>query len=109
MKMSEKIKAIDGMLYYMIDKIRPELAGRVAKKNKLETMIIGLGGQGSKHAGLMNDFGTEVAAAVAPEKVAAVCMNPFRFTILLKRPIKNIPISWHAASGVIMPRPGMRQ
>ena len=66
--MSEKIKAVDGMLYYIIDKIRPELAGRVAKKNKLETMIIGLGGQGSKHAGLMNDFGTEVAAAVAPGK-----------------------------------------
>ena len=66
--MSDKIKATDGMLYYIIEKIRPELAKKVAKSNKLETMIIGLGGQGTKHAGLMNDFGTEVAAGVAPGK-----------------------------------------
>lgn len=66
--MSEKIKATDGMLYYIVKKIRPELAKHVSRLNKLETLIVGLGGQGFKHAGLMNEFGTTIAAGVAPGK-----------------------------------------
>jgi len=66
--MSGKIKATEGMLFYIVNKIRPELGRRVAQTNKLETLIIGLGGQGSKHAGLMHGFGTTVAAGVAPGK-----------------------------------------
>ncbi len=66
--MNEKINATDGMLYYIVKKIRPELAKRVQANNKLETLIVGLGGQGSKHAGLMHEFGTTVAAGVAPGK-----------------------------------------
>jgi len=66
--MSEKIDATQGMLYYIVKKIRPELAKRIAKTNKLDTLIVGLGGQGSKHAGLMNRFGTTIAAGVAPGK-----------------------------------------
>ena len=66
--MSRKINATDGMLYYIVKNIRPELAERVSQTNKLETLIIGLGGQGSKHAGLMQKFGTGVAAGVAVGK-----------------------------------------
>ena len=66
--MSEKINATDGMLYYIVKKIRPELAKRVSQTNQLETIIIGLGGQGSKHAGLMHEFGTAVAAGVTPAR-----------------------------------------
>jgi len=66
--MHDRIKATNGMLYYIVNKIRPDLAKRIQKTNKLETMIIGLGGQGSKHAGMMNDFGTTVACGVAPGK-----------------------------------------
>ena len=66
--MSERINAADGMLYYIVHRIRPELAKKIVQTNKLETLIIGLGGQGSKHAGLMEAFGTTVAAGVAPGK-----------------------------------------
>ena len=66
--MSERINAADGMLYYIVRRIRPELAKKIVQTNKLETLIIGLGGQGSKHAGLMEAFGTTVAAGVAPGK-----------------------------------------
>jgi succinyl-CoA synthetase alpha subunit len=66
--MNEKINAAAGMLYYIVHKIRPGLAKRIAKSNTLETLIVGMGGQGSKHAGLMYEFGTTVAAGVAPEK-----------------------------------------
>jgi succinyl-CoA synthetase alpha subunit len=68
MREQEKINATDGMLFYIVNKIRPELGRRVAETNELETLIIGLGGQGSKHAGLMHGFGTTVAAGVAPGK-----------------------------------------
>jgi len=66
--MNGKINATEGMLYYIVNKIRPDLAQYIAQSNRLETMIIGLGGQGSKHAGLMNNFGTMVTAGVAPGK-----------------------------------------
>jgi succinyl-CoA synthetase alpha subunit len=64
--MDEKVKATEGMLYHIIRKVRPELAERVARSGRLDTIILGLGGQGSKHAGLMHDFGTSIVAGVAP-------------------------------------------
>lgn len=66
--MKQKINATEGMLYYIVEKIRPKLAEKIKKTNELETMIIGLGGQGTKHAGLMKEFGTNVTAGVAPGK-----------------------------------------
>ena len=60
------IGATDGMLFYIVRKIRPDLARRVAATKRLDTIIIGLGGQGTKHAGLMHEFGTSVVAGVAP-------------------------------------------
>ena len=64
--MDEKVNATDGMLFHIIKKVRPHLAERVARTGRLDTIILGLGGQGSKHAGLMHDFGTSVVAGVAP-------------------------------------------
>ena len=64
--MDEKIKATDGMLYHIVRKVRPGLAERVARSGRLDTIILGLGGQGAKHAGLMYDFGTSLVAGVAP-------------------------------------------
>lgn len=66
--MKEKIKAIEGMLYYLVEQIRPKLAEKIKETNQLETMVVGLGSQGLKHAGLMNEFGTTVAAGVASGK-----------------------------------------
>jgi succinyl-CoA synthetase alpha subunit len=64
--MDGKVKATEGMLFHLIQKVRPRLAERVAKTGRLDTIILGLGGQGSKHAGLMHDFGTSIVAGVAP-------------------------------------------
>jgi len=64
--MDARIKATDGLLFHLVRKLRPGLADRVAKSGRLDTIILGLGGQGSKHAGLMHDFGTSVVAGVAP-------------------------------------------
>jgi succinyl-CoA synthetase alpha subunit len=64
--MDARIKATEGMLFHIVRKLRPELAARVAKTGRLDTIILGLGGQGSKHAGLMHDFGTSIVAGVAP-------------------------------------------
>ena len=64
--MDARIKATDGFLFHLVRKLRPGLADRVAKSGRLDTIILGLGGQGTKHAGLMRDFGTSVVAGVAP-------------------------------------------
>jgi succinyl-CoA synthetase alpha subunit len=64
--MDARIKASEGLLFHIVRKLRPELAARVAKTGRLDTVIFGLGGQGSKHAGLMHDFGTSIVAGVAP-------------------------------------------
>jgi len=61
-----RIKATDGFLFHLVRKLRPGLADRVSKSDRLDTIVLGLGGQGSKHAGLMHDFGTSVVAGVAP-------------------------------------------
>lgn len=64
--MDARIKATDGFLFHIVRKRRPALAERVARSGRLDTIILGLGGQGTKHAGLMHDFGTSVVAGVAP-------------------------------------------
>ncbi len=64
----QKINVKDGLLFYLISKIRPELANKIAEKNEVETAIVGLGRQGVRHAGIMKDFGTCISAGIAPGK-----------------------------------------
>ncbi|MFX0014832.1 MAG: citrate/2-methylcitrate synthase [Promethearchaeota archaeon] len=61
----KKIPVDQGVLYFLIKQIRPELASYIQKTKKIETVIIGLGSQGIKHAGLMKDFGTNVTAGIS--------------------------------------------
>jgi len=61
----KRIPADKGVLHFLIKQIRPELASYIEKAKKIETVIIGLGTQGTKHAGLMRDFGTDVTAGVS--------------------------------------------
>lgn len=63
-----KLPADEGMLHYIIEKIRPELAKHISKTHDIETMIVGLGNQGTRHAGLMMGYGTDVTCGVAPGK-----------------------------------------
>ena len=61
----KRVPANKGMLHFLIKEIRPELAARIEKAGTIETTIIGLGRQGTKHAGLMKDFGTDVTAGIS--------------------------------------------
>ncbi|MHA2203576.1 MAG: citrate/2-methylcitrate synthase [Candidatus Hodarchaeales archaeon] len=61
----KRISVDQGVLFHLIQKVRPELASYIQKTKEIETVIIGLGGQGTKHAGLMRDFGTNVTAGVS--------------------------------------------
>lgn len=60
-----RVPADKGMLCHLIKHARPDLVKRIAETQKIETAVVGLGGQGTRHAGLMRDFGTTVTAGVA--------------------------------------------
>lgn len=47
------IASSEGMLAYLVGRVRPKLATRIRKTGRIETALIGLGKQGMRHAGLM--------------------------------------------------------
>ena len=65
------IASSEGMLAYLVGRIRPKLGARIGETGRIETALIGLGRQGTRHAGLMKEYGTSVVAAVAPGRGGA--------------------------------------
>lgn len=55
-----------GMLYYIIEKKRPDIAKKIRETGTIETIVVGLGGQGTRHAELMQQYGTTITAGIAP-------------------------------------------
>src|SRR5512136_352496 len=55
-----------GMLYFIIEKKRPDLAKKIKQSGVIETIVVGLGGQGTRHAELMQQYGTTITAGIAP-------------------------------------------
>jgi succinyl-CoA synthetase alpha subunit len=66
--MTGKFEANQGLLAYLIQQVRPSLAEHINKSKIIETMIIGLGRQGTRHAQLMMEYGTNITCGVAPER-----------------------------------------
>ena len=61
----KRIAASEGMLCHLIGRVRPDLVEVIADTGRVETAVVGLGRQGTRHALLMRDFGTTVVAGVA--------------------------------------------
>ena len=61
-----KLEADKGLLFHIVEKNRPELANHIRESNEIETMIVGLGNQGTRHAGMMMEYGTKITCGVAP-------------------------------------------
>ncbi len=53
------------MLCHLIKHARPDLVKTIEETQEVETAVVGLGRQGTRHAGLMREFGTTVTAGVA--------------------------------------------
>ena len=62
----KRIEPDQGLLYFLIKQHRPQLAEKIRQSKDIETMIIGLGRQGTNHAKRMADFGTTMTCGVAP-------------------------------------------
>jgi succinyl-CoA synthetase alpha subunit len=60
------VPANKGMLYYLIEKKRPDIAKNIRETKIIETIVVGLGGQGTRHAELMQQYGTNITAGIAP-------------------------------------------
>ncbi|MBU0618104.1 MAG: hypothetical protein KKI02_10340, partial [Planctomycetes bacterium] len=61
----QRIPAHKGMLCHMIKAARPDLVKKIEQTQEIETIVVGLGRQGTRHAGLMQEFGTTVTAGIA--------------------------------------------
>ena len=61
----QRIPVHQGMLCHLLKKARPDLARTIKETQEIETIVVGLGRQGTRHAGLMQDFGTSVTAGIA--------------------------------------------
>jgi succinyl-CoA synthetase alpha subunit len=55
-----------GMLYFLIEKKRADIAKNIRETKTIETVVVGLGGQGTRHAELMQQYGTNITAGIAP-------------------------------------------
>jgi len=65
-KLLSPIRAHEGLLAHLIGGIRPDLLPVIEETDTIETAVIGLGGQGTRHAGMMKAFGSDVVGGVAP-------------------------------------------
>jgi succinyl-CoA synthetase alpha subunit len=55
-----------GMLFSIIENKRPDLTKKIRQTGVIETVVVGLGGQGTRHAELMQQYGTTITAGIAP-------------------------------------------
>ena len=60
------IRADQGLLYHLIMQLRPELAKHIKETGEIDTIVVGLGREGTRHAGLMQDYGTRIVGGIAP-------------------------------------------
>ncbi len=66
MDYKKKLSVEQGLLFHLIKQVRPQLAEKIKESKQIQTMIVGLGRQGTRHAGLMMEYGTNVTCGVAP-------------------------------------------
>jgi succinyl-CoA synthetase alpha subunit len=64
--MPQYVRADEGLLYHIISQHRPEIAKHIKETGEIDTIVVGLGREGSRHAGLMREFGTRIVAGIAP-------------------------------------------
>ena len=62
----KRISPEKGLLFHFIKTIDPALSKRIAAQGVIDTIVIGLGTAGTRHAGLMSSYGTRVTAGIAP-------------------------------------------
>jgi succinyl-CoA synthetase alpha subunit len=63
---TRNVRADEGLLYHIISQIRPALAEHIKEVGEIDTIVVGLGREGTRHAGLMQEYGTRIVAGIAP-------------------------------------------
>ncbi|HYB84710.1 MAG TPA: citrate/2-methylcitrate synthase [archaeon] len=62
----QSLRADQGLLYHLILQLRPDLARHIKETGEIDTIVVGLGREGTRHAGLMKEYGTRIVAGIAP-------------------------------------------
>ncbi len=87
----EKLAVDQGLLYYFIKQVRPELAQKISEQKTIETMIVGLGRQGTRHAQLMMEYGTNVTCGLAPGRGGTTVHETIPVYNTAKEALQNHP------------------
>ncbi|MCJ7698126.1 MAG: hypothetical protein MUO73_07345, partial [Thermoplasmata archaeon] len=80
-----------GMLYYIIENKRPDLAKKIRDTGIIETAVVGLGGQGTRHAELMQQYGTTITAGIAPGRGGTRLLETIPVYDTIKECLKEHP------------------
>src|SRR5512136_1453837 len=87
----KQIPSDQGMLYYLISEKRPDLAKKIKETGKIETIVVGLGGQGTRHAELMQQYGTNITAGIAPGRGGTRLLETIPVYDTIKECLKEHP------------------
>ena len=80
-----------GMLYYIVEKKRPDIAKKIRETGTIETVVVGLGGQGIRHAELMHQYGTMITAGIAPGRGGTRLLETIPVYNTIKECLKEHP------------------
>ena len=80
-----------GMLYYIIEKKCPDIAKKIRETGTVETVVVGLGGQGTRHAELMQQYGTTITAGIAPGRGGTRLLETIPVYDTIKECLKEHP------------------
>ena len=85
------INLTEGLLYHLIKNKRPDIGDNIIETNEINTLIVGLGRQGTRHAQLMTDYGTKITCGVHPGRGGTKLLETIPVYNNASEAVKNHP------------------
>ncbi|MHA1983628.1 MAG: citrate/2-methylcitrate synthase [Candidatus Hodarchaeales archaeon] len=85
------IQLDQGLLFYLINRGRPDIGKNIKEKNEINTLLVGLGRQGTRHAQLMTEYGTKITCGVHPGREGTKLLETIPVYNTATEAVKNHP------------------
>ncbi|MHA1990286.1 MAG: citrate/2-methylcitrate synthase [Candidatus Hodarchaeales archaeon] len=80
-----------GLLFYLINSVRPDIGKNIKESNEINTLLVGLGRQGTRHAQLMTEYGTKITCGVHPGREGTKLLEVIPVYNTATKAVKNHP------------------